>query len=41
MWNQFKRTKGLAVGVCERCGRACGERCSRAMLQQLWLGIRV
>jgi hypothetical protein len=47
MWNLFNRTKELAVGSRERCGRVCDAGCrpvaqrERAMLQELWLGVRV
>ena len=47
MWNLFKRTKELAVGFCEPCGRVRDAGCrsvaqrGRAMLPQLWLGVRV
>ena len=47
MWNVFNRTKELAVGFCERCGRVCDAGCRRAalrgrpLLQQSWLGVRI
>ena len=43
----FGRTKELAVAFCERCGQVCDAGCrraalrERALLQQLWLGVRV
>lgn len=43
----FKRTRELAVGFCERCGRVCDAGCrraarrDRALLRQLRLGVRV
>jgi hypothetical protein len=43
----FKRTKELSATFCKRCGRVCVEGCrraalrERALLQQLWLGVRV
>jgi hypothetical protein len=42
-----RRTKGLAVSFCDRCGEVCdaGWRRAalreRAILQQLWLGVRI
>jgi hypothetical protein len=47
MWKQRKRTAEPAVRFCERCGQVCGVACrrsalrERALLQQLWLGVRV
>ena len=47
MWSLSRQTKGLAVGFCERCGEVCDDVCrraalrERAMLQQLWLGVRL
>lgn len=43
----FTRTKEVAVTFCERCAELCEEGCrraalrERALLQQLWLGVRV
>jgi len=43
----FERTKEVAVSFCERCAEVCDEGCRRAalhepaLLQQLWLGVRV
>ena len=42
-----RRRKELAVGFYERCGEVCGDGCrratlrERALLQQLWLGVRM
>lgn len=42
-----RRRNELAVGVYERCAEVCGDACrrarlrERALLQQLWLGVRM
>lgn len=47
MRTPFTRTKEVAVTFCERCAEVCNEGCRRAalreqaLLQQLWLGVRV
>ena len=43
----FMKTRELTARLCERCGRVCDDACrrtalrERAMLQQLWRGVRV
>lgn len=43
----FKRTRELTGRFSERCGRLCNDACrrvalhERALLQQLWLGVRI
>ena len=47
MRNLFEGTKELAVTFCARCGEVCNAGCrraalrERALLRQLWLGVRV
>ena len=47
MWSLSRRTKALAVSFCERCSEVCDDACrraalrERALLQQLWLGVRL
>ena len=43
----FTRTKELSARFCERCAEICDDGCrraalrERALVQQLWLGVRV
>jgi hypothetical protein len=43
----FGKTKESVVSFCERCGEVCDDGCrraalrERALLQQLWLGVRL
>ena len=47
MWSLSKHSKESAVSFCERCSEVCDDACrraalrERALLQQLWLGVRI
>ena len=47
MPNGSNRTRELTVRFCERCSHACDDGCrraaarERALVQRLWLGVRV